>query len=436
MVPCMQRTPFPVPADYGQDCVRSTRWTFLFLCLLAVSCKKGPRLRGVPKPESALPTTRADIYLANMDAEIEELTRVTRGKTSVTPDLLLLSATHHTRGRYRGDLDEIQLGIDGLDRCVVMEPDNATCWLMRAEQEQSLHRFAPSRSDLEKAKSLGVPPPKTAGLEADLDWNAGRYDVAIPAIRRLRIAKPSTGTWIREAQLDHELGLEDDADRAYEAAEDAITDTGPLVVAHLDIQRGMQKMQTGKLDEAIVFFRAAVARMPDHVAALEHLAETLHMQGKDAEATTLYEKVVHLTDDPEFAHALGELYALHGRPEEARALKERAAQGYATLLAKYPEAMYWHASEFYMAVGDAPRAAALLEKNVALRPNSTSYVALARAQLASHQDAHAAIDKALAMPPVSALLFWTAAQVYAGDARAAGWRARASKMNPRIAQEP
>ncbi len=417
--------------------MRSTRWTFLCL-LLTVGCKAkpAPATRSAPKSEAALPTTRADIYLANMDGEIEELTRVTKGKPAVTPDLLLLSATHHTRGRFRGDLDEIQLGITALDTCVETEPRNATCWLMRVEQEQSLHRFGLARSDLDRAKSLGVPPPKTAGLEADLDWNAGRYDVAIPAIRRLRVDKPSTGTWIREAQLDHELGLEDDADRAYVAAEDAIVDTGPLVVAHLDMQRGMQKEQTGRLDEAIVFFRAAVARIPVYVAALEHLAEALHMAGKDEEATQLYEHVVQLSDDPEFAHALGELRALHGKPEEGKALRAKAMQGYEALLAKYPEAMYWHASEFYLAIGDAPRALTLLEKNVLLRPNSTSYVALARAQLAAGKDAHAAIDEALAMPPVSALLFWTAARVYAGDARAAAWRDRAMKLNPRIATEP
>ena len=416
--------------------MRSTRWTFLGLLIMIVGCKGKPATRGAPKSEAALPTTRADIYLANMDGEIEELTRVTRGKTAPTPDLLLLSATHHTRGRFRGDLDEIQEGITALDGCVRVEPENATCWLMRAEQEQSLHRFGLARSDLDRAKSLGVPPPKTAGLEADLDWNAGRYDLAIPAIRRLRLDKPSTGTWIREAQLDHDLGLEDDADRAYVAAEDAIVDTGPLVVAHLDMQRGMQKEQTGKLDEAVVFFRAAVARIPVYVAALEHLAEALHMQGHDEEATRIYESVVKLSDDPEFAHALGDLYALHGKPAEAKALQAKATQGYEALLAKYPEAMYWHASEFYLAIGDAPRAVTLLEKNVLLRPNSTSWVALARAQLAAHQDAHAAIDRALAMPPVSALLFWTAARVYGGDGRAAGWRLRALKLNPRIASDP
>jgi Tfp pilus assembly protein PilF len=102
--------------------------------------------------------------------------------------------------------------------------------------------------------------------------------------------------------------------------------------------------------------------------------------------------------------------------------------------------MYWHASEFYMATGDVKQALVLLRKNVTLRPNSTSYVALARAELANGRasDAKGSIDKALAMPLVSASLFWTASRIYRriGDAaKADGFRARAEKLNPRITRD-
>jgi hypothetical protein len=101
--------------------------------------------------------------------------------------------------------------------------------------------------------------------------------------------------------------------------------------------------------------------------------------------------------------------------------------------------MYWHASEFYLATDDVKQALDLLQKDVSLRPNSTSWVALARAQLAAgHLRDEASIDKALAMPVVSALLFWTASRIYrsAGDAASSEkFRARAEGVNPKIAQE-
>ncbi|HEY8076939.1 MAG TPA: hypothetical protein VIF62_22585, partial [Labilithrix sp.] len=110
------------------------------------------------------------------------------------------------------------------------------------------------------------------------------------------------------------------------------------------------------------------------------------------------------------------------------------------LLQKYPEAMYWHASEFYLAIGDKERALQLLEKNLVLRPNSISLVALARAQLENDRvaEAKASIDKALAMPVRSALLCWTASRVYrrSGDVASADrFAAEARKLNPRIEKD-
>jgi tetratricopeptide (TPR) repeat protein len=397
-------------------------------------------LRRKPKSTTELATTSADIYLGNLDGKIEELTRLTREYPDLVSNVVLLSSAHHTRGRFRGDLDELQLGIDGTSKCAKLDPENAACPLMRAEQEQSLHRFKEARADVARARELGADPSRIADLEMDLDWNDGRYETAIEAIRKARRARPSTATWIREAQLDHDLGLEDEADAAFEAAEDLIFDTGPLVVAHLNLQRGIQKTQTGRLEEACVFFREAILRMPTYVAANEHLAETLHALGQDDEATRIYEKVVQLTDDPEFMHALAELYAARGKAEEARALQTKARTRYAELLKKYPEAMYWHASEFYLATGDTKQALDLLQKNVALRPNSMSFVALARAELVNGrgQDAKKSIDKALAMPVLSASLFWTAARIYRsiGDVAAAdAYRTRAERLNPRVAQD-
>jgi tetratricopeptide (TPR) repeat protein len=283
---------------------------------------------------------------------------------------------------------------------------------------------------------------RIADIETELDWNDGVYDKAIPAIRNARKARPSTATWMREAQLDHDLGLDDAADAAFETAEDLISDTAPLAVAHLNVQRGIQKVDQGRLEDAVLFFREAAVRMPDYVAANEHLAETLAMLGKDDEATAIYEKVVARSNDPEFAHALAELYAKKGKAAEAKALEEKARARYEELLTKYPEAMYWHASEFFLAIGDAKRALALLQQNLVLRPNAASHTALAKAQLANGMtaEARATIDKALAMPVRSAALFATAARAYRaiGDAAAADrFRDQARRLNPRVeADEP
>lgn len=400
------------------------------------------KLRGRPKTLAELPTTDASIYLGNLDGQISELERLVRERPNITANVQRLSTTRYVRGRFRDDVDEIQAAIDDATRCIGLQPEDPACWLVRAEQEQSLHRFKEARADVEHARTLrGADRSRIAAAEADLDWNDGAYDKAIAAIRKARHDRPSTSTWMREAQLEHDLGHDEEADKGFETAEDAISDTAPLAVAHLDVQRGIQKVDQGRLDEAVVFFREAAARMPTYIAANEHLAETLGMMGKDDEAIAIYEKVVALSNDPEFAHALGELYAKKGKTAEAKALDEKARARYGELLERYPEAMYWHASEFFMSIGDVKRALTLLQQNIVLRPNATSHVALARAQLADGQlgEARTTIDKALAMPVRSAMLFWTASRVYrAGgdDARADAFRDQAKQLNPRIDATP
>ncbi len=428
-------------------------WGLLALTPVGCSRRKGPPelstsggsnggpAASIPRPKSAseLPTTRADIYLGNLDEKIAELTRLTLESSGsvLASNARSLAAAHHTRGLFRGDLDELQLGVSLVDRCLAEEPGSALCHLMRAEQEQSLHRFKAARADVERARRLGADPVRVADLEAELDWNAGLHEKAIVAIRGARRERPSSATWMREAQLDHDLGLDEASDKAFVSAERLLQDTSPLPVAHLNVQRGMQAFDRGRLEEACIFFREAVSRMPTYVAANEHLAETLHALGKDDEATAVYERVVALSQDPEHQHSLALLYAASGRRDRARELEIAALARYEQLLTRYPEAMYWHASEFFLAIGERGRALDLLRKNVELRPNSASHVALARAALANDNlaDARKAIDVALAMPVRSATLFLTASRVYSrlGDAASADtYLKRARTMNPRI----
>lgn len=419
----------------------------LFLPLVALAGCSGCSDKDTPKPIAAqdaakpapptITTTSEDIYLSNLEGQIHELERLAKESPANMSLVQRLSAARYTRARFHNDPDEIQQAIDDASACIKAEPENAICILMRAEQEQSLHRFPQSRADIKKAKELGGDATRIADLENELDWNDGKYEKAIAAIRKARQERPSTPTWIREAQLEHDLGNDDASDAAFDKAEAAITDTSPLPVAHLELQRGIQNVARGKLEGAVVFFRRAVARMPSFVAANEHLAETLHWLGKDEEAVAIYEKVVRLSSDPEFAYALCELHRASGKDAEARALEAKARKGYEQLLAKYPEAMFWHASEFYRAVGDEKKSLDLLRRNLQLRPNSVSWVALARAELLNKNmdEARNAIDKALAMPIVSASLFWTAQLVYRrlGDtAKADGFKERAKKLNPRI----
>jgi tetratricopeptide (TPR) repeat protein len=373
-----------------------------------------PPLRGRPRTRAEFSTTDPRVHAGNLDGLMREATRLYDAAPTDVARCRTASGMYASMGKLRGDLDLIQRSIDVAAKCIALHPDDAQSYLERATPEQSLHRFALARTDLDKARALGGEPDAIRALLTELDWNDGRYEQAIAAIRAARRERPTMMTVAREAQLAHDLGDMNEADRLFEAAEDLVRDTSPVPLAWLYLQRGMHLVAGGRLDEAIVFFRASVDRFPS-VAEREHLAETLHLRGLDDEATSIYEAIVAESRDPEFMGALASIYRAHGRGKEADLLKAKATARYGELLVAYPEAMYWHASEYFMGEGaDTKRAQALLEKNHALRPNSVSLVALARAKLANGDvtGAKGDIEKALAMPVVSALLYATAARVY------------------------
>ena len=349
----------------------------------------------------------------------------------------IASGERYGLGKFEGDLDAMQAGIDIATKCIALKPDDPGGYLGRAGEEQSLHRFAQARADLEKARTLKATADQITPIETELDWNDGKYAVAMPAILAALSQHASMMTVARVAQLDHDLGKMSDADRLFEQAEDLLPDANPVPLAWLYMQRGMHLVKIGKLEDAVTFFRAAIDRIPN-VAEREHLAEALHWLGQDDEAQGIYEDIVKTSRDPEFMGALAAIYRGRGRAKDADALRAKATARYAELAAQYPEAMYWHASEYFMGEGSDPKKAlALLQKNLVLRPNSTSYVALARAQLATGDAAGArvSVEKAIAMPLVSAELYWTAARVYAaaGDAmRRDDFAAKAKALNPII----
>jgi tetratricopeptide (TPR) repeat protein len=285
----------------------------------------------------------------------------------------------YLRARVTGDIDEMARAASETAACTRLHPESADAWLALASQEQTLHRFAEARAALARARALGVEEDRIVGLERELDWNAGLWGPAAESIREEARRAPTSGSLTRLARLEHDLGRTDEADALYALALSRIDDTGPIQVAMIEVQRGTNLAEAGRFEEAVATFRSAAQRLPRYIAAREHLAEALHHLGQDDEAAALYEEIVKVSTDPEFMGALAAIHRSHGRVAEADALRARATKRYEELLAKYPEAMAWHAAEYFAGEGNDPaRARALLTRNAELRPNPDSLDALAR----------------------------------------------------------
>jgi tetratricopeptide (TPR) repeat protein len=283
--------------------------------------------RGGPRGPEELPTTAADIYWTNVAGRVSMLEGLLVRAPDSQAARVKLSQLLHMRGKYRGDLDELQHAIELLGACVARAPGDARLYALRASQQLTLHRFAQAGEDLDRARALGASEDMLRETQQELDWSQGRYAQAEASIRRAAAERPSVWTLARLAQLEHDLGRYAEADQAFARAEDFITDTSPLSVAWLNLQRGHHELVLGENRRAEAFFREAVRRMPGYTPALEHLAETLHLQGRDTEARALYSQALGGTDDqtvPEVLSGMTAVLLSEGREEEAARISSRS----------------------------------------------------------------------------------------------------------------
>lgn len=367
-----------------------------------------------PKTQSQLPSTGARIFVGNLQAKIATAKQVAQAEPGVAQHCMALSRALYTMGQYVGDPNQVNAAIGVLSECQT-KLSSSDLYLARAAQKQSLHQFEEVRADLARAQELGASAAAVSGIQRELDWNTGNYDTAISAIRENATRNPSVESLSRLALLEHSLGDYNAADAAFELADAAIKNTNALTVAWLYVQRGHHHMEIGEYPLAERFFREAVSRLPEYNAATEHLGEVLALQHKYEESATMYERTLDNSNNPEFMGALASVYESLGRKEEATTLRATARSGFLQLIESYPDAMGWHAAEFFLEQGDPAQALSLLSANAKLRPNSESWLGLAKAQLASGDVAAAkvSIDRALAMPLVSVDLYETAASIAA-----------------------
>jgi len=388
-----------------------------------------------PRTKAELPTTDAKLFLGNLEGSVSAARKAWQKNPSPS-NAVMLAGSLAQSGELAGDLDRIAESAEIASAALKKSPDDVRLLLVRADASATLHRVAPALADAKRAHEL-APSAETEALLADLAWQSGDYETAAAAIRKAA-QRPSFSTLVRLAQLELDLGNVKAAEQAFARAETQIKDVSPVPVAWLGVQRGLLYLHTGQFERAERFYLEAVARLPSYPMALEHLAEIEALLGKREQAVRRYRAVIEKTDNPEFMAALAGVLEEMGKKPEADALRQRAGKRYDELLKKHPEAMYWHAADFFLEDGKDPKKALeLLKKNAKLRPGAESWAALANAELAVGKidDADKSIQRALATPLRHAEFHWTAARVKLAQGKpdeARAFEAKARAHNPRI----
>jgi tetratricopeptide (TPR) repeat protein len=151
----------------------------------------------------------------------------------------------------------------------------------------------------------------------------------------------------------------------------AYDDVSPFPLAWVCFQLGMLWGELAPVPDpnlAALWYRRAIAYLPNYVKARVHLAEIYASQGRTGDAEALLLPALS-SSDPEVRWRLADVLIAQGRFEEGEGQLGAARSGFDDLLGKHFLAFADHAAEFFAGSGnDHRRALELARVNVANRP--------------------------------------------------------------------
>jgi tetratricopeptide (TPR) repeat protein len=380
--------------------------------------------------------TDFDRELRQMDAAIEALGPVPSAGRIDADTAAALASRLYQRGSLTGREGDFTDAEDVVARAGAPGDPPGDLSLIKAAIDFRFHRFAATRSTLERAPALADSADAQA-MFADLDVQDGSYDTATAGYEAIIRREARWDVLARLAYLTGRRGHVDAADQLYVEAEDEISAKQMRAYAWIEVQRGFLQFSRGRYDEALGHYRQARRAYSGYWLVDEYTAELLGAERKFDEAIALYEKAIARAPRPDLLQQLGDLYLFAGRPLEAARWHDRALEGYLRSARRGEVQFLHHLAAFYADLRpDGAEAVKWARQDFELRPGTATEDMLAWALYRHGQipQALAAIDHALAAGVVDAHLFYHAATVTRAAGRAAAAQrhlARLAEINPR-----
>jgi tetratricopeptide (TPR) repeat protein len=322
---------------------------------------------------------------------------------------------------YRGSNDNAYLSLAmraAQSSLKVLGADqNLAGLLALAQAEFALHDFASARSHARQLTEFN--PDKSYGYQVlgDALLELGDYGEAAKAYRRMEELDPgSTATEARLAHLAMLHGETVTAETRYANALAAATNSrvsDPENIAWCHWQLGEASFQTGQYAQAERHYHEALKVFPDYLRAIGSMGRLRMARNDRVGAIREYERAVRIVPDPVFLAALGDLYQLSDRSEDAArqyALAERIGN-----LSQINGALYGRQLAMFYADHDlkSAEAFAAATREYAVRrdiygADAVAWTALKAGRVA---EAQAAMKEALRLGTKDARLFYHAGMI-------------------------
>jgi tetratricopeptide (TPR) repeat protein len=383
--------------------------------------------------------------LAAQPRETDQVIQFYQARVARDPDDSLgftrLGTAYIQKARDTGDVTYYDLAEKSLQRSLKLVPlgppaGAATTWL--AVVEFARHRFRDALATAERALALGVGDPYPYAIVGDAYLELGEYDKAALAYSHLQ---GLSGPLYPHSRLAHLRFLEGDTEGAIAHMRRAVaagqSGAAGENVAWTHAQLGELLFQAGDLTGAEGAYQDALARHPGYHRAAAGLASVRAAQQRYADAVELYRKAINVIPLPEYAAALGDVYARTGRAADARQQYELVE--FIGRLNALNKTIYNRELALFYADRDVkPREALeLAERELQARRDIYTYDVLAWALYRNGRvpEAAAATAEALKLGTRDPRLYFHAGMIHKalGDTeRARDYLGRALAVNPRF----
>jgi tetratricopeptide (TPR) repeat protein len=358
--------------------------------------------------------TDFEIELQRIDRDISEAKEIGRSAPFDSQQHVRFAYRLYQRASLAGNLDELAVAEAAIDSAIEQVSNPADLYFLKASVAMKLHRGADARRNLEAVDGLRESL-QGRGLEADLAFQEGRYEVARSGYEDIIRDERTWDNLARLAHLEAKLGDPVRAEQLYIEAEDEIIAKDMRSFAWVELQRGLLNLTHGRYHQALVHYQRADHAYSGYWLVEEHMAELLGADGRYDEAIERYQKLVARLPKPELHQALGELYDLNGEAEEAEAWFEKALATYLESALRGDVHYYHHLADFYTdARENGAEAVKWARKDVELRRNFGTQAALAWALYRNGQldEALTTMNQSLASGVKDAQVFFKASEIH------------------------
>jgi len=343
-------------------------------------------------------------------------------------DYIYLGEAYARKARETGAVDYYLRAEAALRKALGINPNYPPASSSLSNVLFAMHDFKGALALAEPLASVPKTAPSAWATIGDAQLALGDYAEAEAAYQQLAAINPGPSTTSRLAFLADLNGDTAEALSLMEQAADRAWQSGDYRenLAWYEYQVGEFNFKMGQLREAESHYQASFEVFDNYYLALAGLGKVRAAQGRYEAAIRFYEQAIAVVPQPDFLAALGDLYALTGKPDDAQ--RQYDTIEFIGKLAEINQQVYNRQLALFYADHDLqlPKALTLTVTELETRQDIFGYDAAAWAYYKNgqYEKAQAMMEQAMKLGTRDAKLYYHAGMI----AQALGQTAEAEQL--------